>query len=99
MSKAELVARFLPQIEAALPLARQRKLLRAAAIKEPDATFVPVPGLKRPGTSTPVRGLYLAGAYTATGWPATMESAVRSGEEAARAALEAMAVGTRPQHA
>jgi squalene-associated FAD-dependent desaturase len=98
MSKGELLARFLPQIEAALPAARGRKLLRAAVIKEPDATFVPVPGLKRPGVVTPVRGLYLAGAYTATGWPATMESAVRSGEEAAQAALAAPAMADHPRH-
>jgi uncharacterized protein with NAD-binding domain and iron-sulfur cluster len=54
-------------------------------IKEPDATFVPAPGLRRPGPVTPVGNLFLAGAYTDTGWPATMESAVRSGSAAATA--------------
>jgi monoamine oxidase len=38
-----------------------------------------------------VDGLFLAGAWTATGWPATMEGAVRSGEDAARAALSTLA--------
>ncbi|MGZ4399223.1 MAG: FAD-dependent oxidoreductase, partial [Gaiellaceae bacterium] len=41
----------------------------------------------RPGPRTRVRGLYLAGAWTDTGWPATMEGAVRSGATAARALL------------
>ena len=59
-------------------------------MKEPEATFVPVPGLERPGPRTPLANLFLAGAYTDTGWPATMESAVRSGLAAA-AAVDAAA--------
>ncbi|MXW23823.1 MAG: phytoene dehydrogenase, partial [Chloroflexi bacterium] len=57
-------------------------------VKEPEATFVPAPGLRRPGPRTPLANLYLAGAYTDTGWPATMESAVRSGLAAAAAVEE-----------
>ena len=49
------------------------------------AEFVPAPGLSRPGARTPLRNFFLAGSYTDTGWPATMESAVRSGLAAARA--------------
>jgi uncharacterized protein with NAD-binding domain and iron-sulfur cluster len=56
-------------------------------IKEPEATFLPAPGLERPPNETPLRDLVLAGAYTDTGWPATMESAVRSGITAARSLL------------
>ena len=85
MDKRQLIDLLLPQLKRALPLAKQRSLLRSALIKEPDATFVPAPGLHRPGSETPIANLFLAGAYTDTGWPATMESAVRSGIEAARA--------------
>ncbi len=85
LSKQELLDRLLPQLEAALPRTRRRKLLRAAVVKEPEATFVPAAGLIRPGAQTPVGNLVLAGAYADAGWPATMESAVRSGHAAARA--------------
>ncbi len=85
MDKRELLDLLLPQLQRALPATNRRKLLRSALIKEPDATFVPSPGLRRPGVETPLRNMLLAGAYTDTGWPATMESAVRSGIEAAHA--------------
>jgi len=60
-------------------------LERVKVTKEPRATFVPSPGLTphRPGVDPPVDGLYLAGAWTNTGWPSTMESAVRSGNDVA----------------
>ena len=60
--------------------------------RERTATFAPTPGVGRlrPGARTKAPGLYLAGAWTATGWPATMESAVRSGVSAADAALAAL---------
>ncbi len=85
LTKGQLVELLLPQLQRALPAAASRRLLHAAVIKEPDATFVPAPGLRRPGAATPVDNLFLAGAYTDTGWPATMESAVRSGSIAAAA--------------
>jgi squalene-associated FAD-dependent desaturase len=85
LSKQQLQERFLPQLRAALPAARAAELLKFVAIKEPRATFVPAPGLERPGPLTPIRNFALAGAYTATGWPATMESAVRSGTAAGQA--------------
>ncbi|HEY4870195.1 MAG TPA: FAD-dependent oxidoreductase, partial [Candidatus Dormibacteraeota bacterium] len=53
------------------------------ATRDPDATFVPSPGLRRPGPGTAVDNVAVAGAWTDTGWPATMESAVRSGRAAA----------------
>lgn len=85
LGKRELEELLLPQLQRALPRARARKLRRTVVIKEPDATFLAAPGLVRPGNETPFANLFLAGAYTATGWPATMESAGRSGVAAAAA--------------
>jgi uncharacterized protein with NAD-binding domain and iron-sulfur cluster len=57
--------------------------------REREATFRPSPGTAalRPPATTRAAGLFLAGAWTDTGWPATMEGAVRSGNTAARAVL------------
>jgi len=87
LTKSALVDLLLPQLRRALPAAATRRVLHAAAIKEPEATFVPAAGLRRPGAETPLDNFFLAGAYTNTGWPATMESAVRSGNAAAAAVL------------
>ena len=89
LSVASLRARFLPALERLLPAARGATVLDFAATHEPRATFRAAPGTRRlrPGPRTERDGLYLAGAWTDTGWPATMESAVRSGLTAARAAL------------
>ncbi len=93
-SPGTLVGRLVAQLRRAVPRAAGRRLLHARVVKEPHATFVPEPGLVRPGPVTSIRNLILAGAHTDTGWPATMESAVRSGLAAAaaieqrRAALE-----------
>ncbi len=74
----------------ALKRARSAKLLAARVVKEREATFRPLPGMAahRPKPRTPIRNLALAGAWTDTGWPATMESAVRSGHAAAETILE-----------
>jgi squalene-associated FAD-dependent desaturase len=88
-SVAELRARYLPALERLLPRARGAGVLDFAVTHEPRATFRVSPGTSRlrPSARTGVTGVYLAGAWTDTGWPATMESAVRSGLAAARAAL------------
>ena len=80
---------YLPSLERLLPAARGATVLDFAVTHEPRATFRVAPGTRRlrPGARTQVDGLYLAGAWTDTGWPATMEGAVRSGLTAARAAL------------
>jgi uncharacterized protein with NAD-binding domain and iron-sulfur cluster len=71
------------------PRARAARVVDALVSREPAATFRGGPGSAgaRPQAETPLRGLVLAGAWTATGWPATMEGAVRSGNTAARHAL------------
>jgi hydroxysqualene dehydroxylase len=86
---AELRERFLPHLEALLPRARGAVVRDFFVSREREATFRPAPGNGRfrPETRTKDAAVYLAGAWTATGWPATMEGAVRSGETAAAAVL------------
>jgi squalene-associated FAD-dependent desaturase len=91
--EAELVELGDRELRAALPDLTGARLLRGAATRDPEATFVPRPGLRRPGPATSAANLALAGAWTDTGWPATMESAVRSGRAAARQLAEAGALG------
>ena len=78
------------------PEAREATLLRWWVVTEHGATFAVRPGVDalRPPQRTPVEGLFLAGDWTATGWPATMEGAVRSGYLAAEGVL----AGPRPSH-
>ncbi|MER6977183.1 hydroxysqualene dehydroxylase HpnE [Streptomyces carpinensis] len=89
---AVLRERYLPELRRLLPSARDAEVRDFFVTRERTATFAPAPGVGRlrPGARTKAPGLYLAGAWTATGWPATMESAVRSGVGAADAALSAL---------
>lgn len=82
--EAELIELCHDELRAVLPELTSATPVHAAATRDPDATFVPAPGLRRPGPVTTAPNLAIAGAWTATGWPATMESAVRSGRAAAR---------------
>ena len=76
---------FLPALERLLPAAAGARVVDFFVTRERRATFRQAPGAGalRPGTVTSVPGLVLAGAWTDTGWPDTMEGAVRSGERAA----------------
>ena len=87
--RAQLAQEMAAEIAVCLPAARDAEVLAAHVVKEPRATFAPGPGqhLRRPGPRTADPRLFLAGAWTNTGWPATMEGAVRSGIGAARLAL------------
>jgi squalene-associated FAD-dependent desaturase len=89
---AVLRDRYLPELERVLPAARGAAVRDVFVTRERTATFAPAPGVGalRPGPVTRAPGLFLAGAWTATGWPATMESAVRSGLHASREALSAL---------
>jgi squalene-associated FAD-dependent desaturase len=91
--------RYLPELERLLPGTRGAAVKDFFVTRERTATFAPAPGVGRlrPGARTKAPGLYLAGSWTATGWPATMESAVRSGVSAADAALGALG-RPRPRH-
>ena len=88
---AELRQRYLPELERLLPEARGAGVTEFFVTRERTATFAPAPGSARlrPPAVTGTPGVFLAGSWTATGWPATMEGAVRSGNNAARAALAA----------
>ncbi len=90
--KEESLEIFTNQIRSKIAAARDAKLKRGVIVIEKRATFSPLPGsdLLRPSQSPPSAGianLYLAGDYTRTSWPATMEGAVRSGYLAAEAVL------------
>jgi uncharacterized protein with NAD-binding domain and iron-sulfur cluster len=89
--RQEIIDLCLAEVRRALPAAREATLLKAVVIKEAAATFSPQPGVDRwrPKQQTSVRGMFLAGDWTDTGWPSTMEGAVRSGYLAAEAVLRA----------
>ena len=87
----EIIGLFGREVQSLFPAARTAEIKRALVVKQRDATFAARPGVARlrPTQRTPVANLFLAGDWTATGWPATMESAVRSGQLAAREVLKA----------
>ncbi len=91
-SVEELQTRFSEALAELLPAARDARIERFVVTREHAATFRASPGARRlrPGAQTGIGGLALAGAWTDTGWPATMEGAVRSGHAAARVALAAL---------
>jgi squalene-associated FAD-dependent desaturase len=82
----DLRERYLPALAELLPAAREATVEGFFVTREHSATFRAGPGARalRPGPQTALPGLVLAGTWTDTGWPATMESAVRSGRAAAR---------------
>ena len=90
-SREELARVFLPAFAELLPAARTARVSTFFATGERAATFAQIPGTAglRPAARTRHPSLFVAGAWTATGWPATMEGAVRSGLHAASAALHA----------
>jgi hydroxysqualene dehydroxylase len=99
MSADALRERYLPALAALLPRAREARVEAFYISREHAATFRASPGVAalRPPPRTAIPGLVLAGAWTATGWPATLEGAVRSGHAAAAQALRALGIdGERP---
>ncbi len=89
MKAAELERLFVAELARLLPEAQPSRVQRVIVTREPHATFAQKPGqlMRRPPNVTAMEGLVVAGAWTRTGWPATMESAVRSGQAAARELL------------
>ena len=89
--KQEIIDLALSELREFFPEARSANLLKSTVIKEVHATYSPKPGVDRyrPGPETAWPRVFLAGDWIATGWPATMEGAVRSGYLAAEAAVRA----------
>jgi squalene-associated FAD-dependent desaturase len=85
-SRQEIVDLALREFREFFPAAREANLVKATVIKEVHATYSPRPGIEadRPRPETVWPRVFLAGDWTATGWPATMEGAVRSGYLAAQ---------------
>jgi squalene-associated FAD-dependent desaturase len=92
----EIIDLAMRELAEFFPAVLEAKLTKATVIKEVHATFSPVPGsdVYRPSHASPLPRLFLAGDWTATGWPSTMEGAVRSGYGAAEA-LAASSGGQR----
>lgn len=97
LGRDEIERRILEELRTLFPRLQDAALIRSKVVTEHSATFRAVPGVDafRPGQATPIPGLFLAGDWTATGWPATMEGAVRSGELAAAALMASE--GTHPE--
>ncbi|MGH9675938.1 MAG: hydroxysqualene dehydroxylase HpnE, partial [Candidatus Acidiferrum sp.] len=91
----EVQRRIVEELAGLFPACANAKLIRAKVITEHAATFSAVPGVDRwrPEQTTPIDNLFLAGDWTATSWPATMEGAVRSGYLAAEALLTRLGMG------
>jgi len=92
--REEIAAAFIHEVAQVFPAARGASVLRSLVVKQRNATFRCLPGANnlRPNTVTPIANLFLAGEWTDTGWPSTMESAVRSGYNAAHAIVSSAAI-------
>jgi squalene-associated FAD-dependent desaturase len=90
LGRTELAEIFVAEMAKAFPAARNAEVIRVLTVKQPNATFrvTPGSGKYRPEQKTGVPSLFIAGDWTDTDWPSTMESAVRSGNLAADAAAE-----------
>ena len=90
LSREEAIGRAIDQLGEFFPEAKKATVIKSALIKEMRATFGVPPSVDevRPGAISPWPNCFLAGDWTATGWPSTMESAARSGHLAAEALLK-----------
>ncbi|HEY4359505.1 MAG TPA: hydroxysqualene dehydroxylase HpnE [Bryobacteraceae bacterium] len=91
MPREKVIQLALQELAEFFPLVKEARLEKSHVVKEIRATFSPLPGLdaKRPESRTAIPNLFLAGDWTRSGWPATMEGAVRSGYLAAEAVTAA----------
>ena len=90
LSREAIGAELAAEMAEVFPEARNASVLSISVVKQREATFRCLPGANRlrPGPVTPIPNLFLAGEWTQTGWPSTMEGAVRSGYNAAGAAMD-----------
>jgi len=91
LSRSTIIDMAVGDLRLYFPAVREANLVKAHVVKEQRATFSAAPGTEalRPSTLTDVPNLFLAGDYTRTGWPGTMEGAVRGGYLAAEAVARA----------
>ncbi|HUX44416.1 MAG TPA: hydroxysqualene dehydroxylase HpnE [Terracidiphilus sp.] len=94
LERNEAIAMALSDLAEYFPAVTSAKLEKSALVKEVRATFGVPPGVDRwrPAANSPWPGCFLAGDWTATGWPSTMESAARSGHLAANAVCRASGI-------
>jgi zeta-carotene desaturase len=92
LRREEAIALALSDLAEFFPRVKEAKLEKSALIKEVRATFGVSPGIEsaRPSAASPWPNCFLAGDWTATGWPSTMESAARSGHLAAEALCQSL---------
>jgi squalene-associated FAD-dependent desaturase len=97
LERNEIIEIAMTDLREFFPIVREARLLRSVVIKEPFATFSCRAGCDRirPDQRSPVENLFVAGDWTNTGWPGTMESAVRSGYRCAELILQAEGI-SRP---
>jgi zeta-carotene desaturase len=83
------------EVRSAFPAAREATLVDSRIVTDPTAVLSVRPGVEdvRPPPQTTIPNLFLAGDWTATGWPSTMEGAVRSGRAAAQVAANQLGIG------
>ena len=89
-NRDKLLETVINELREIFPAAQGARLIRSRIVTDPTAVLSVRPGIDRvrPNQKTPVDNLFLAGDWTQTGWPSTMEGAVRSGREAASQLLE-----------
>jgi squalene-associated FAD-dependent desaturase len=97
MSRGDIIELACRELAEYFPTVAEAKLIRSHVIKEAKATYSITPGLTahRPATETPYDNVFLAGDWTDTNWPATMEGAVRSGYRAAELAAQSQGSAAR----
>ena len=94
LGREEVERRVVGELRELFPALREAVLKRAKIITDGAATFSAAPGVDRwrPVQTSPLENFFVAGDWTSTGWPATMEGAVRSGYLAAEAVLRKLGI-------
>jgi zeta-carotene desaturase len=95
--RAEIIELAQREVAEFFPEVKNARLLKATVVKEVHATFSPSPGseIHRLKPQTPWRNVFISGDWTSTGWPATMEGAVRAGYATAEALASAAGNASR----
>ena len=101
LPRTELASRIADEMRTTFPKARQAQLVNSTVVKQRNATFRCTPGAQRfrPGPVTASPNLFLAGEWTDTGWPSTMEGAIISGYNAAAAVMSSLGAATSTREA